>query len=98
MLGSGEIIDFDWDSGNRGKNLKKHGVTDEESEEAFFDTEKKILRDPLHSNTEERYILLGQTKQKKILFIVFTKRKHRIRIISSRPLNKKEKHLYEKKA
>ncbi len=96
MRGSEEVTDFDWDAGNRDKSLKKHGVTDEEGEEAFFDTRKKIFKDALHASTEERYILLGQTRQKKILFIVFMKRKNKIRIISSRPLNRKEKHLYEK--
>ena len=98
MRGTEEATNFDWDSGNRGKNLQKHGITDEESEEAFFDSEKKILKDILHSDTEERHILLGQTRHNKTLFIVFTKRKNKIRIISSRPLNKKEKQLYEKKA
>ncbi|HCB35173.1 MAG: hypothetical protein A2W52_04060 [Candidatus Taylorbacteria bacterium RIFCSPHIGHO2_02_49_25] len=97
MRGSGEVIDFEWDAGNRGKNLKKHGVTDAESEEAFFDSGKKIFKDVVHSEIEERSILVGQTKAGKMLFIAFTSRKTRIRIISSRPLNKKEKQLYGKK-
>ena len=96
MHGDGEITGFDWDAGNRDKSLKKHGVTDTEGEEAFFDPKKRILKDALHSESEERYILIGQTKQDKKLFIVFARRKDNIRIISSRPLNKKEKHLYEK--
>jgi uncharacterized DUF497 family protein len=91
-----DALEFEWDEGNKGKNLKTHGVTDGESEEVFFDSEKKIFKDVLHSGAEERHILLGQTKQKKILFVAFTKRKNKIRIISSRPINKKEKHLYEK--
>lgn len=96
MRDTGEITDFDWDTGNRGKSLQKHGVTDEESEETFFDSGKRIFKDTVHSENEDRYVLIGQTKQEKILFIVFTKRKNKIRIISSRLLNKKEKHLYEK--
>lgn len=91
-----DLLEFEWDEGNRGKNFKKHGVIDTESEEAFFDPEKKITKDKLHSESEERHILVGQAKQRKILFVVFTKRKNKIRIISSRPLNKKERHLYEK--
>jgi uncharacterized DUF497 family protein len=89
---------FDWDEGNRGKSVKKHGIADEESEEAFFDPEKKILKDILHSGAEERFILLGKTAQGKILFIVFTVRESKIRIISSRPINQKERYLYEKEA
>ena len=89
--------EFQWDKGNKGKNYLKHKVTDQECEEAFFDQNKKILKDLLHSNNEERYILFGQTKEKRILFIVFTVRSGKIRVISARDLNKKEKKLYEEK-
>lgn len=88
-------LEFEWNDGNRGKNFKKHGITDAESEEAFFDSAKKILKDHLHSGRERRYILFGKTKSGKVLFIVFTTRENKIRIISSRRLNKKERKLYE---
>jgi hypothetical protein len=90
-----DIPEFEWDKGNKDKNWKKHHVKNEESEEAFFDEKKKILKDALHSGKETRYILLGKTKKKKILFIVFTIRNVKIRIISARNLNKKEVNLYE---
>ena len=93
-----DALEFEWDDGNRGKNFQKHGITDAESEESFFDPAKKILEDRLHSDKEKRYILLGKAKSGKMLFIVFTIRKEKIRIISSRPLNRKEKRLYEKEA
>ena len=92
-----EIIEFDWDKDNKDKNLKKHGVSDEECEEIFFDPRKKISKDILHSANEGRYILIGKTKSKRLLFLVFTIRKNKIRVISARNLNKKEKHLYEQK-
>ena len=87
--------EFQWDKGNKGKNYQKHKVTDQECEEAFFDQSKKILKDVLHSHVEERYILLGQTKENRILFIVFTIRSGKVRVISARDLNKKENRLYE---
>ncbi len=89
--------EFQWDTGNNGKNLKKHGIADTECEEVFFDEKRKILRDIIHSGAEERYILLGKTKKSVILFVVFAFRRTTIRIISARPLNRKEVHLYEKK-
>jgi len=92
-----EISGFEWDKGNKEKNLQKHCVTDEECEEIFFDIDKRILRDAIHSNNEARYILIGQTKRKRLLFTVFTVRNKRIRIISARDLNKKERNLYEKR-
>ncbi|MDA2922729.1 BrnT family toxin [Patescibacteria group bacterium AH-259-L07] len=104
-------IKFEWDNGNRNKNFTKHGVTDGECEEIFFDANKKIVKDTYHSNKEPRYILLGKTKLQRPLFVVFTLRKNKnhasqnlvtrsarnsIRVISARDLNKKEKQLYEK--
>lgn len=87
---------FQWDAGNSGKNFEKHTVTDTECEEVFFDTYKKLLYDDLHSGGEARYILIGQTvNSQKVLFVVFTLRQGFVRVISARPLNKKERKLYE---
>jgi len=87
-------IEFDWDKGNSGKNLARHKVTDQECEEVLFDNGKKILKDVRHSGKEERYILLGKTKQQRLLFIIFTVRNTKIRVISARDINKKENKLY----
>lgn len=89
-------ITFDWDKGNVGKNWIKHGVTDQESEEPFFDPRRKIFKDQIHSGREERFAVIGKTKQERLLITTFTVRQSRIRVISSRDVNKKEKPLYEK--
>ena len=89
------VIGFEWDSGNKGKNFLKHKIKDEECEEVFFDHNKKISKDTIHSGKEERHILIGKTKKQKKIFLVFTIRKNKIRIISARDLNKKEYKLYE---
>lgn len=91
-------IKFQWDKGNQDKNLVKHKVNRQECEEVFFDQNKKIFKDAIHSQNEERHIIIGKTKQKKILFIVFTIRGRAIRVISARDLNRKEIRLYEKTA
>lgn len=88
------FLEFQWDKWNAGKN-RKHGVLDSESEEAFFDENKVVLKDILHSGKESRFILLGKTKKGRLLFVVFAKRGAKLRIISARDINKKEKHLYE---
>ena len=46
---------------------------------------------------EERYVLIGQTKRKRLLYIIFIIRKDRVRVISARDINKKEEKLYEEK-
>ena len=90
------VVEFDWSVGNASKNLK-HNVEDREAEEAFFDEKRKIYKDVFHSQDEERFILLGRTFTKRLLYVVFTKRGLKIRIISARDINKKEVANYEKK-
>lgn len=87
-------LDFEWDEWNIKKNLVKHRVTVKECEEAFADPKKRILHDVYHSQKEKRYILLGITLDNRILYIAFTVRNKRVRVISARDLNRKEKYLY----
>ncbi len=91
-----KVFAFEWDKGNIDKN-KKHKVGDKETEEVFFDDKRYIFKDRLHSGNEERFRIIGKTKKKRLLFVVFTKRDKMIRIISARDINKKEVYLYEEK-
>lgn len=91
-----KVREFDWDKGNQSKNFIKHQVSDAECEEMFFDLRKKIAKDKIHSGREQRYFLIGRTKNGRLLFLVFTIRREKVRVISARDLNKKEKNLYEK--
>jgi len=88
--------EFEWDKGNIGKNLR-HQVEDQEVEEVFSDERRFIFKDRVHSQKEERFRIIGRTKRGRLLFVVFTKRRKKIRAISARDINKKEVHLYEKK-
>ncbi|MDP2638125.1 MAG: BrnT family toxin [Candidatus Levybacteria bacterium] len=92
-----KAFEFEWDKGNIDKNFKKHNVSNREAEEVFFDEKRFIFRDKLHSSGEERLRIIGRTKEKRLLFVVFTKRGKKIRIISSRDINKREVYLYEEK-
>lgn len=92
-------LDFEWDEGNSDKSLRKHGVTDLEAEEVFFDKRKQDYSDPVHSRHEERKVVVGKTKLGRLLFIAYTARNGKIRIISARDLNqRKESDLYEEAA
>jgi len=90
-----DASEFEWDQGNIGKS-KKHKVEDKEAEEIFLDEGKVIFKDKLHSKIEDRFIVIGRTKNDRLLYICFTRRKKKIRIISARNINKKEVALYEK--
>lgn len=85
---------FDWDAGNYEKNWIKHGVSPLECEEVFFNQPLIVVPDEKHSGQEERYYVLGRTDADRCLFLVFTMRGRRIRIISARDMNKKERKLY----
>lgn len=88
-------LEFDWDLGNIDKNLIKHKVTNQECEEAFLDLNAFVTEDVYHSTNEPRYQLLSKSK-KRYLTIYFTIRRNKIRVISARDMNKKEKRQYEK--
>lgn len=86
---------FDWDEGNRNKSLTKHGVSCAEAEEAYYGWHF-VFRDLVHSTAqEERFVLLGETRAERRLMIVFTIRLGRVRVISARPMNQKERMRYE---
>ena len=96
MRDLGKYIKFDWDKGNIDKSYQKHDISPNETEEIFLDDNLKILRDIKHSQKEGRLIALGKTFTNKKLFVVFTVRGEKVRIISARPMNKKERRHYEK--
>jgi len=87
---------FEWDAGNNGKNAQKHRVSDRECEEVFFDVRFKVFYDKYHSLAETKYYGLGSTFAGRNIFVVFTVRDDKIRVISARPTNKKERREYEK--
>ena len=88
---------FEWDKGNVNKNFKKHKVTNIEAEEIFKNNPLIIFDDANHSLTEKRFIAHGITSKERNLTIIFTLRSQKIRIISARIQNKKERKIYEKK-
>jgi uncharacterized protein len=87
---------FDWDEGNINKNFNKHGVTSQEAEEVFTREPLVVSEDVKHSQVEERFQALGKTAKGRMLFLSFTIRKDKIRIISVRDANRKEEVIYEK--
>lgn len=89
---------FDWDTGNREKNWLKHQVGTGECEEVFFNLPLLLMDDPVHSQAESRYYVLGQTNAGRPLFVVFTVRSNKIRVVSARDMSQKERNAYEKAA
>jgi uncharacterized protein len=90
------VVGFDWNEANI-EHIAEHDVTPDEAEEVFSDEDNALDEDVEHSVVENRFLIIGKTKKGRLLYQIFTKRGDKIRVISSRDINKKEVHLYEKK-
>ena len=85
----------EWDTGKANANISKHGVSFDEASTVFQDNLSITISDPLHSENEDRFILIGHSYSGHLLVVVHTCRKNRIRIISARKATKKERSNYE---
>lgn len=86
---------FEWDSKKAQRNLKVHGISFDEACTVFGDALSITIDDPLHSENEERYVIIGLSQMKRLLVVVHTERGDRIRIISARLATNKERLQYE---
>lgn len=73
---------FEWDEEKNSRNIKKHGISFETASRVFDDPEYLEIPDLTHSNEEDRYIVIGKVEE--VLFVVYTEREDRVRIISAR--------------
>ena len=86
---------FEWDDTKARSNLSKHSISFEEASTVFGDTNSITITDPVHSLSEERYVVLGQSYKGKLMVVAHTERGENIRIISARQANRKERKTYE---
>lgn len=89
-----EFDGFDWSGGNSDKNWDRHQVTPLEAEQVFFNTPLLTGDDPAHSDKENRFFALGQTDEGRELFVAFTMRARRLRVVSARDMSRKERRMY----
>lgn len=83
---------FEWDEDKNCLNKQKHRISFETAAHVFEDPFYIEMYDFEHSVDEDRYIAIGKVAE--VLFVVFTERKERIRIISARLATEKERVLY----
>ena len=90
------FFEFTWDKGNITKSLVKHDVMEQETEEVFLGRTAVPLGIQIEPMVHEQRIgIVGPTWRNCFLTIVFTMREGRVRPISSRPANRKERKTYE---
>ena len=86
------MLHFEWDEKKAEINLEKHGISFETAAKVFLDEDRLEIYDEVHSTEEDRYITIGRAGE--ILFVVYTERTPKIRLISARRATPKERRLY----
>lgn len=89
---------FEWNQSKAVSNLKKHGVSFEEAKTVFDNPLAVIFDDEAHSVDEQREIIIGHSRQNRLLLIAFTARSGNVRIISARLATRNEREDYEQNA
>ncbi len=89
------MLNFEWDGAKAKSNLTKHGVSFEEATTVFGDPLSVTIPDPEHSQTENRFVILGHSHRARLLVVIHTDRGDNIRIISARPASRHERKDYE---
>jgi len=89
---------FEWDKVKARTNLEKHGITFDEASTAFEDPLSLTIPDPLHSENENRFVLIGYAYRGSLIVVVHTERGDSVRIISARHATRKEKKRHENNA
>jgi uncharacterized protein len=97
MIDWQRVEGFDWDEGNSRKSSDKHDVSQAEAEQVFFNEPLMVVEDLAHSAREDRFHALGQTDLRRLLHVTFTLRagSRLIRVISARPMHRRERVRYE---
>jgi len=89
---------FEWDEVKNKANIQKQGISFEEAESVFFDEYALLIADPDHSETEDRFVLLGLSAKLRLLLVChcFEVDEGLIRVISCRKATRKELPLYRR--
>lgn len=86
---------FEWDEDKAKANVEKHDVSFAEAVTVFNDAYSITIYDPDHSDEESRFTDLGMSHKGRVLVVVYTERKDKIRIISCRKATPAERRNYE---
>jgi uncharacterized DUF497 family protein len=85
--------EFEWDDAKAAANLARHGVSFEAARLAFLDVFGVARADPRQDYGEDRYTLLGMVESR-LLHVAYTMRGERVRIISARSAEPRERRRY----
>jgi uncharacterized DUF497 family protein len=86
---------FEWDDAKATSNLRKHGVSFDDAVTVFDDPLAVTRDDPDHSEDELRFVTIGSSKAGHLLVVCHSDRPDRIRLISARKANRRERRYHE---
>ncbi len=86
---------FEWDPKKERANWRKHVIRIANASTVFGDPLSITIPDPEQVGPEERFVIIGMSRERKLLVVVHTMRGARIRIISARKATRHERHEYE---
>lgn len=84
---------FEWDDGKAVRNWRDHGVSFEMAREAFRGAFALEWIDDRQVRSEERYAMIAMVEGR-LVFVAYTVRDERIRIISARKAESYERRKY----
>ena len=87
-----EGLIIEWDDNKATLNWKKHKIYFEDAARVFLDDNRIDEFDEEHSDFEERRKVIGMVEN--VLFVVYTERGEKLRLISARNATRKEKEDY----
>jgi uncharacterized DUF497 family protein len=89
-------LKISWHEAKASENERKHGVTFAEAVSALADPLATTLPDPDHSEGEHRFLTFGMSSSGRHLVVSHAEKRDTLRIISARPLTRREREIYEK--
>lgn len=88
-------MEFEWDEAKRRANYRKHGLDFRDAEKVFQGM-TLTAEDKRQDYGEKRLISLGRLEDI-VVVVVYTERSEKVRLISMRRANQKERRAYEEK-
>ena len=90
---------LEWDQRKNAANRRKHGVSFEEAATVFADDHALLIADPDHSESEDRFVLLGFCSLLRMLVVChcYQESEAVIRIISARKATRSERLQYNRR-
>jgi uncharacterized protein len=89
------IVFFEWNTSKAAENRRKHRVTFVEAATVFDDPLSMTYPDHMHSEVEERYLIIGMSDRQRILVVAHVDEGDTIRIINARSATRRERRFYE---